>query len=166
MRSAGFFHEAHAAMHLNADASDFVADVGGESFRHRRQQCAARSRFLTDLRIGGAMRHVDGHGCCVADGARSRRHAAHQHQVTLDVRIHDDRIGAGVLAAKRLALLALLRIGQRALIGTVGKANTLQADAEACLIHHGEHRGHAAVFLADEIGDGAALVAHGHGAGR
>jgi hypothetical protein len=38
LRCASFLHEAHAAMHLHADAGNFVADIGGESLCHRRQQ--------------------------------------------------------------------------------------------------------------------------------
>ena len=63
------------------------------------------------------------------------------------------------------ALAAFLREGQRLLIGAVGDADALEADAEPGLIHHREHAEHAAIFLADQVADGAALVAHGHGAG-
>ena len=63
------------------------------------------------------------------------------------------------------ALLALLRVGQRLLIGAVGDADAFEADAEPRLVHHREHAVHAAIFLADQIADGAAMIAHGHGAG-
>ena len=64
------------------------------------------------------------------------------------------------------ALAALLREGQRLLIGAVGDADALEADAEPGLVHHREHAAHAAVFLADQVADRAAMIAHGHGAGR
>jgi hypothetical protein len=44
--------------------------------------------------------------------------------------------------------------------------DALESDGEPRLVHHGEHAGHAAVFLADEIADGAAAVAIDHDAGR
>ena len=64
------------------------------------------------------------------------------------------------------ALAAFLRERQRLLIGAVGDADALEADAEPGLVHHREHAEHAAVFLADQVADRAALVAHRHGAGR
>ncbi|MBA7475862.1 hypothetical protein ES707_11236 [subsurface metagenome] len=79
--------------------------------------------------------------------------------------MHDDGIESVALFPCRAALLALLRKGQRLLEGAVGNADALQADAEARLVHHGEHAGHAFVLFADEIADRAAGIAHGHGAG-
>ena len=60
---------------------------------------------------------------------------------------------------------AFLREGQRLLIGAVGNADAFEADAEAGLVHHREHAEHAAIFLADQVADGAAVIAHRHGAG-
>ena len=80
--------------------------------------------------------------------------------------MHDDCIRAVSVLADRLALLALLRISQRLLISTIGNADAFEPDAEPRLVHHREHAEHAAIFLADEIADGAAMIAHGHGAGR
>ena len=45
-------------------------------------------------------------------------------------------------------------------------ATPCSADRQPRLVHHREHAGQAAVLLADEIADGAALVAEDHGAGR
>src|SRR6266849_10219438 len=63
------------------------------------------------------------------------------------------------------ALAALLRKRQRLLIGAVGDPDALEPDTEPGLVHHREHALHAAVFLADQVTDRAALVAHRHGAG-
>ena len=63
------------------------------------------------------------------------------------------------------ALLALARIGHRLLRRALGDRHALQADREPRAVHHGEHAGHALVFLADEEADGAAFVAVDHGAG-
>ena len=48
----------------------------------------------------------------------------------------------------------------------LGDRDTLEADRQARLVHHGEHAGHATVLLADEVASGAAAVAIDHGAGR
>ena len=80
--------------------------------------------------------------------------------------MHDDRIEPVALLADGAALLALLREGQRLLVGAVGDADAFEANAEARLVHHREHADHALVFLADQVADRAALIAHGHGAGR
>ena len=69
------------------------------------------------------------------------------------------------LFADGAALAALLRECQRLLIGAIGDADAFKPDAEPGLVHHGEHAEHAAIFLADQVTDRAALVAHGHGAG-
>ena len=45
-------------------------------------------------------------------------------------------------------------------------ADAFQPDAETRLVHHREHAGHAAIFLADQIAYRAAVIAHHHGAGR
>ena len=64
------------------------------------------------------------------------------------------------------ALLALARVGERLLRGALGNGDALQPDRQAGVVHHREHAGEAAIFLADEIADGAAMVAVDHGAGR
>jgi hypothetical protein len=63
------------------------------------------------------------------------------------------------------SLAAFLRECQGLLIGAVGDTDALQADGKTRLVHHREHALHATIFLADQVADGAAMVAHGHGAG-
>jgi hypothetical protein len=166
LRGAGLLDEAHAAMDLDAERGDLVANVGGERLCDRRQQRAARRGVSARLGIAGAGGDVERHRGGVADGARRRRQRAHLHQHPLDVGMHDDRIRTVAGLADRAALAALLRKGQRLLVGAVGDPDAFEADAEAGLVHHREHAEHAAVFLADEVADRAAVVAHGHGAGR
>ena len=48
----------------------------------------------------------------------------------------------------------------------LGDADALQADREARVVHHREHAGEAAVLLADQLADRAAVVAIDHRAGR
>ena len=78
----------------------------------------------------------------------------------------DDRVGGlvrSLRARQRAALQPLLRIGPRVLIGDLGEAESLNADAEPRAVHHREHRGKAAMRLADQPALGAV---EGHHAGR
>ena len=86
---------------------------------------------------------------------RARRlvEGAHRHQHAADVGVHDDRIGGllGRLHARdRAPLQAVLGVLRGVLIGDLGEREALDADAEARLVHHHEHRVQAAVRLADE----------------
>ena len=74
-------------------------------------------------------------------------------------------IGLAVGRVVHVALPALARIGERLLRGALGDGHALQPDGEPRAVHHGEHAGHAAVFLADQKAGGAARVAIDHGAG-
>ncbi len=76
----------------------------------------------------------------------------------------DDRARPAAVAGGA-ALLAFVRKGERLLRGALGDRHALQADRKPRLVHHGEHAGHAAVFLADEEAGRAAPVAEHHGAG-
>ncbi len=69
-------------------------------------------------------------------------------------------------SARRPALPAFPGEGERLLVGALGHATPCRPTAEPRVVHHREHAGEAAVFLADEIADRAALVAVHHGAGR
>ena len=74
----------------------------------------------------------------------------------------DDRAGRHApLGPDRLALDAIARVGDRVLVRTLGDPDTLHADREAGQVHHDEHVLEAAVLLADEVTDRAALVAIG-----
>ena len=64
-----------------------------------------------------------------------------------------------LLEAHRLALHAIARVGNGALVGALGQTYALHADREPRLVHHDEHVFEAAVFLADQIADRTALVA-------
>ena len=63
------------------------------------------------------------------------------------------------------SLNALARIGDRLLIGAFAGTQSLKADFQACLVHHGEHAGQPVVFLSDEVADCSAIVAVGHDTG-
>ena len=102
----------------------------------------------------------------VADGARGLGQRPHGHQHAPDVGMGDDRRRFRRRHAGGAALPAFARIGERLLGGALGDPDALQADGKPRVVHHGEHAGHAAVFLADEIADRAAMVAEDHRAGR
>ena len=61
---------------------------------------------------------------------------------------------------------ALAGVGEGGLIGALGDRQALEADLEAGVVHHREHRGHAALLLADEVADRARIVPERHHAGR
>ena len=73
--------------------------------------------------------------------------------------IGDRRAG---LASDRAALHALQRIAMRLLHGALGDGDAFEADVEAGVVHHGEHVFEAAIGLADQKADRAALFAIGH----
>ena len=76
----------------------------------------------------------------------------------------DDRARlGGLVQAHRLALHAILRVGDGALVRAIAKANAFHAHRKAREVHHDEHVFEAAVLLADEVADRAALFAvHQH----
>src|SRR5882672_1602323 len=76
----------------------------------------------------------------------------------------DDRQRAG--RADRPALDALAGAVARLLISALGDGDALQPDIEAGAVHHREHAFDAAILLADQPADGAAIVAKGEDAGR
>ncbi len=57
------------------------------------------------------------------------------------------------------ALHAAPRVLQRVLVRSLADRHAFHADAEARVIHHGEHVLEAAVLLADQVADRAFLVA-------
>ena len=70
--------------------------------------------------------------------------------------------GPGILRrAGDAALHALARIGHCALVGAIGEADALHANAEAGEVHHHEHVLEAAILFADEVTDRAAVIAEG-----
>jgi len=88
---------------------------------------------------------------CVSERIK-QQHAAH-------VRVTDDRDAA--LLARRATLHALARVAHGLLVRALGEAHALGADAEAHVIHHGEHRAEALVRLADEVPTAPPLFAEG-----
>src|SRR3546814_1266234 len=77
--------------------------------------------------------------------------------------MYEQRIGLFLWILRpgqRAALPAILRILDRVLIGDVGLAEPLDADAKARGVHHHEHRGEAFILLADHPALGAVIIHH------
>ncbi len=75
----------------------------------------------------------------------------------------DQRVGRaiGVLRAGHVApLQAVLRVDHCVLIGSFSDGQALQADAQTCLVHHGEHGAHAFVLGAQQIAGRLVIVHH------
>ena len=138
-----------------------VANALATGVSSEARSCAALRSAVARAALGAIERERGG----VADGARRLGQRAHGEQHALDVRVLDDRARAR-RRADGVALPALPRVGERLLGGALGDGDALQRHGEAGLVHHREHAGHAAVFLADQVADRAALVAEHHGAGR
>ena len=89
-----------------------------------------------------------------------------RHQRAAHIGMHDDRVGRLVgkfRTGERAALQTLFRVSRRVLIRDLRHREPLHADAEPRLIHHGEHRGQAAVLCADEIAGGVVVIHHAGG---
>src|SRR5690606_26834559 len=79
------------------------------------------------------------------------------------VGVDDDRVGDLVVVHRPgggAALDTLAGVGHSRLIGRFGAADALDADGQAFVVHHGEHRRQAAVDLADQVAGGAVEVHH------
>ena len=113
------------------------------------------------------MGDVDGDGIGIADGAGGLRHRLHGEEHAAHVGMSDDgsHFARRERRACRPALLSLLRVSQRVLEGALGDGDALRADEKPRVVHHREHAGEPAIFLADQRADGAAIFAEGHDAG-
>ena len=117
--------------------------------------CAARPRPCR-----ATARHVHLAGGEIGQRAHGLDERLHVEQHALDVgMISDGRAG---LRAERAALNAVMRIGAGLLIGALRNGDALQSDIKAGVVHHREHIFEAAIGLADQIADRAALFAEGH----
>ena len=87
---------------------------------------------------------------------------AHRQEHPSDVGVYQQWVG-GLLGVacptKRTALLTITRILDRGLVGAFPQAQSLDADTESGIIHHGEHRPHTLVRFTDQPAGGA-LQAH------
>jgi hypothetical protein len=143
-------------VHLHAERRHLAADVGAERLGNRGQE--RRPRRVG--RVAGGRREVDRHGAVERD--RPRRGGQRRHG-----REHPPHVGvaeqAGLVRDRRHALAPVVREGEGSLERRLGDADALHPHSEAGVVHHGEHRRHAAARRADQP---AGRTLEGHDAGR
>ncbi|MNQ76734.1 hypothetical protein D3C85_915820 [compost metagenome] len=152
-----------AAEYLLAVHAAVQADVGEEGLGQRGEQGDQGFGLLAFLGIGGELRQVQLLADVAGKGAAALGHGFHAQQHAPDVGVHDDRVGhlvCGLRPAGRAALQALAGVSGGGLIGGFGAADALQADRQALVVHHGEHRRQALVGLADQPALGTVEVDH------
>ncbi|MOA17195.1 hypothetical protein D3C78_1374410 [compost metagenome] len=152
-----------AAEHLLAVHADFQAEVGEEGLGHRGEQ---RHQFLGALAGGCVLAELGGvqlHRDIAGEGAATLVEGLHGQQHAAYVGMHDDRVGTLVFryrTGRRAALDTLAGVLHGALVGTLAGGQALDADAQALVVHHGEHRRQALVRRIDDPAGGAVEVHH------
>ena len=141
------------AVNLNGHLCGVVTGFRKIGFHERCQQLNEIIRRLALLRIFGSVSNID----IAANPDRKRStplgKCTHRQQHAPDIRMNQQRVRrlVGVLgAAERAPLLAVFRILDGGLVGAFSQTEALDADAEACVIHHREHRPHPFVRFANE----------------
>ena len=136
-------------MDLHAHICHADADIGAIGLGDGREE----SRTGGLIGIAGRAFHVDGGGAGQTDGAGGKDLGPRGGQHPAHIGVLDDRAH----------LVAVMGIGHGLLKRRLGHADTLHPHAQTRAVHHGEHRGHALVFLAHQPAGGALV---GHHAGR
>ena len=165
---AGFFDEAHAAVHLHAQRGDFQAHLGAVALDQRHHVFVEGLVLLARIGIGVVVGCVVGAGAHAGHGAAAFGVGAHGHQHAAHIGVVDDGRSGGHGAIHRAALHAVFGELHGLLVGALGNRNALHAHAVARGVHHDEHVLQAAVFLAHQVANGATVVAilqHGGRAG-
>ena len=160
LRGARLLDEAHAAMHLHTGVRDLLRSFGAPTLDDRNHELGERLVALARFRIRMRVRVVERAGGDVGQRAHRLGLRAHRQQHAPHVRVLDNGRGADALfLAHGAALHSLLRVRRRSLVSALGDAHAFEPDRETGQIHHDEHALEAAVFLADEVADRAAVVA-------
>ncbi|MNE60234.1 hypothetical protein D3C80_1553660 [compost metagenome] len=155
-----------ATEHLLAVHTAFQTRVGEEGFGHRGEQGDSGLRRFARLGICAVLGDVQLGAYVGGQGAAALVQRLHGQQHAAYVGVVDDRIGRLVLChwtAGRAALQPVAGIGYRGLVGRFGATDALDADGQALIVHHGEHRRQAFVGLADQPAGGAIEVHHAGG---
>ena len=138
LRRAGFLDEAHPAMDLDAEARDLAADIGAPRLGQRSEHFGPRAG------IGSRP---------PAPGRPGRT-----HNKSAPARPSSARASASACAARRDARRSTAgwrsrwpwtraeRIVDRALGRALGDSDALQSDVQPRIVHHREHRPHAAML--------------------
>ena len=119
----------------------------------RRQELNQIIGFLSGLRIVAAVSNIDIAANPDRQCAAPLGKCTHREQHAPDIRMHQQRVSGlvGVLgSAERAALLTVFGILDGGLVGAFSDTQTLDPDAQACVIHHREHGPHPLMRFADE----------------
>ncbi len=163
-----FADVAVAAEHLLAEHAALQAGIGEEGLGHRGQQGHQGFGLAAFFLVLGVLGQVELLPDIGGKGAAALGQRLHGEQHAAHVGVHDDRVGGlvpGHRAGRRAALQALAGVGDGALVGHLGAADALDADGQALVVHHGEHRRQALVDLAHQPTTGAVEVHHAGGRG-
>ncbi len=153
-------------MHLHAQRGDLQAHFRAVALHERHHEFVERGVVRAHLRVRVVVRRVVGGGGHAGHGAAALGEGAHGHEHAAHVGVVDDGRAAPDAAVHGAALHALARVLHGVLVGALGHRDALHAHGVARGVHHDEHVLQAAVLLADQIPDGAAVVAilqHGRG---
>ena len=161
LAGSGFLDEAHAAVHLHTDRRDFIADVGAIALDQRCEDFGAGlGAFDAQRRAIDARRSIIKQGPC----RLCQRLGPQQHAAYVGMFDYRDR---GLVAAACTCGLNALRRELAGLLGCpLGDLHALRADIDTGIVHHREHRLHAAKFAADHLANTLVLLAISHDAGR
>ena len=148
LRHAPFLDVAVAAIDLLRLHRAVEALVGQEALDDGGQQRDQPVRVLVAV-----MRLVDHVRGPERERPRPFQERTLVHQHPPHVRVDDDRVGRARLVlgpGDGAALQAVAGIVHRVLIGRLGRRVALQPHAQPRLVHHGEHRAHALVQVAQQ----------------
>ena len=159
LRSASLFNEAHAAMHLHAQAGDFEAHLGGIAFDQGHHEFVEGGILFAHLGIGVMMRCVIRAGCACGKRAAAFGVGAHGHEHALDIGVMNNRRATCHAAIDRAALHAVFRVLNGFLISALCHCNALHAHSITSGIHHDEHVFEATVFLAYQVANRTTVIA-------
>ena len=149
-------------MDLYTQRCDIDSGLGAPAFHHRNHELGKRLVLLPRILVRMALGGVHGAGHHISQRAHRLGLRLHQHQHAAHVGVVDDRHGFRP-AREFVALHAILRIGKRPLIGTLGNRHALHAHAETGRVHHDEHVRKPFVLFTHDITHG--IVEHHHGRG-
>ena len=157
--------ESDAAVNLYSQRSDVHGILGAPAFDHGNHEIGKGLMTLPFLRArvqaGGVQRHCD-HGGERPHGFGLR---LHEQQHTAHVGMVDDGHAGAAAHAGLGALDSFARIGECRLVGALRNTDAFHAHRKPGRVHHDEHVLESAVFLADELAQGAAVLPIGEHAG-
>src|SRR5690606_35591456 len=136
-------------------------DIGEKGLGDRRQQGYQILARAADRLVLGKLADIQLHAHIGGERPAALGHGLHGQQHAAHIRVHDDGVGGLVRlhrTGRRTALDTFAGVGHSALVGGLGAADTLNANGQALIVHHGEHGVEPLVQLTDEIAPGAIEV--------